>query len=165
VYNHKLEGVNITVLLLFVSHNLRVYYLISTIGVLKLMSISDEGVNDQSVKEKINELRTKYPVFTAVLERIPIMDLNEVVSVMVLVDPVRSVLKTHATRLTFIGENKELDQMIEDGIKELRTKHAVLAGILERIHKMDLRETAVGLLGIDAIESLLKLRALVILAS
>jgi len=135
------------------------------IGVLKLMSISDEDVNDQSVKEKINELRTKYPVFTAVLERIPIMDLNEVVSVMVLVDPVRSVLKTHATRLTFIGENKELDQMIENGIKELRTKHAVLAGILERIHKMDLRETAVGLLGIDAIESLLKLRALVILAS
>jgi hypothetical protein len=26
--------------------------------VLKLMSISDEDVNDQSVKEKINELRT-----------------------------------------------------------------------------------------------------------
>jgi hypothetical protein len=135
------------------------------IGILKLMSISDEDVTDQSVKEKINELRTKYPVFTAVLERIPIMDLNEVVSVMVLVDPVRSVLKTHATRLTFIGENKELDQMIEEKINELRTKYAVLAGILERIHKMDLRETAVGLLGIDAIESLLKLRALVILAS
>jgi hypothetical protein len=129
------------------------------------MSISDEDANDQSVKEKINELRTKYPVFTAVLERIPIMDLNKVVGVMVLVDPVRSVLMTHATRLTFIGENKELDQMIEEKINELRTKYAVLASILERIHKMDLRETAVGLLGIDAIESLLKLRALVILAS
>ena len=129
------------------------------------MSISEEDVSDQNVKEKINELRTKYPVFTAILERIPIMDLNEVVTVMVLVDPVRSVLKTHATRLTFIGENKELDQMIEDGIKELKTKHAILAGILERIHKMDLKETAVGLLGIDAMESLLKLRMLVILAS
>jgi hypothetical protein len=129
------------------------------------MSISDEDVSDQTVKEKINELRTKYPIFTAILERIPIMDLNEVVSVMVLVDPVRSVLKTHATRLTFIGENKELDQMIEDKINKLRTKHAVLAGVLERIHKMDLRETALGLLGIDAMESLLKLRTLVILAS
>ena len=129
------------------------------------MSISEEDVSDQNVKEKINELRTKYPVFTAILERIPIMDLNEVVTVMVLVDPVRSVLKTHATRLTFIGENKELDQMIEKGINELRTKHAALAGVLERIHKMDLRETAIGLLGIDAMESLLKLRALVILAS
>jgi hypothetical protein len=129
------------------------------------MSISDEDVSDQRVKEKINDLRTKYPIFTAILERIPIMDLNEVVSVMVLVDPVRSVLKTHATRLTFIGENKELDQMIEDKINELRTKHAVLAGVLERIYKMDLRETAIGLLGIDAMESLLKLRTLVILAS
>ena len=128
------------------------------------MSISDEDVSDQTVKEKINELRTKYPIFTAILERIPIMDLK-VVSVMVLVDPVRSVLKTHATRLTFIGENKELDKLIEDGINELRTKHAVLAGVLERIHKMDLRETALGLLGIDAMESLLKLRTLVILAS
>ena len=129
------------------------------------MSISDEDVSDKRVKEKINELRTKYPVFTGILERIPIMDLNEVVSVMVLVDPVREVLKTHATRLTLIGDDKELDQFIEDKINELRTKYAALAGVLERIHKMDLRETAIGLLGIDAMESLLKLRALVILAS
>jgi hypothetical protein len=40
------------------------------------MSISDEDVSDQRVKEKINDLRTKYPVFTAILERIPIIDLN-----------------------------------------------------------------------------------------
>ena len=129
------------------------------------MSISDKDASHEKVKEQTNELRSKYPIFTAILERIPIMDLNEVVSVMVLIDPVRSVVKTHATRLTFIGENKELDKFIEDGINELRTKHAVLAGVLERIHKMDLRETAIMLLGIDAMESLLKLRALVILAS
>ena len=110
-------------------------------------------------------MRAKYPIFTAILERIPDMDLKEVVSILVLVDPVRSVLKTHATRLTFIGEDKEPDQMIEDGINKLRTKYATLAGILERIHKMDLKETAIGLLGIDAMESLLKLRMLVILAS
>ena len=129
------------------------------------MSISDKDASHEKVKEQTNELRSKYPIFTAILERIPVMDLNEVVSVMVLIDPVRSVVKTHATRLTFIGENKELDKLIEDGINELRTKHAVLAGVLERIHKMDLRETAIMLLGIDAMESLLKLRALVILAS
>ena len=129
------------------------------------MSISDKDASHEKVKEQTNELRSKYPIFTAILERIPIMDLNEVVSVMVLIDPVKSVVKTHATRLTFIGENKELDKLIEDGINELRTKHAVLAGVLERIHKMDLRETAIMLLGIDAMESLLKLRALVILAS
>jgi len=80
-------------------------------------------------------------------------------------EPVRSVLRTHATRLSFIGEDKELDQVIEQKINELRTKYATLAGILERIHKMDLKETAGGMLGIDAMESLLKLRMLVILAS
>ena len=129
------------------------------------MTTSDENASDQKVKEQSDELRSKYPIFTAILERIPDMDLKEVVSVLVLVDPVRSVLKSHATRLTFIGEDKELDQMIENGINELRTKYATLAGILERIHKMDLKDTAVGLLGIDAMESLLKLRMLVILAS
>ena len=129
------------------------------------MSISEKDVSDKSVKEKTNELRGKYPIFTAILERIPDMDLKEVVSVLVLVEPVRSVLKTHATRLSFIGEDKALDQMVEEKINELRAKYASLAGILERFQKMDLKETATGLLGIDAMESLLKLRMLVILAS
>ena len=129
------------------------------------MSTSEKDVSDRNVKEKTNELRTKYPIFTAILERIPDMDLKEVIIVLLLVDPVRSVLKTHATRLSFIGEDKALDQMVEEMINELKKKHAVLAGILERIHKMDLNETAIGLLGIDAMESLLKLRMLVILAS
>jgi len=129
------------------------------------MSTSKEDVSNQSVKEQTNELRAKYPIFTAVLESIPDMDLKEVVSILVLVDPVRSVLKTHATRLSFIGEDKALDQMVEEKISELKKKHATLAGILERIHNMDLKETAVGLLGIDAMESLLKLRMLAILAS
>jgi hypothetical protein len=52
------------------------------------MSISEKDVSDQSVKEKTDELRTKYPIFTAILERIPEMHLKEVVSVLVLVDPV-----------------------------------------------------------------------------
>jgi hypothetical protein len=129
------------------------------------MSISEKDVSDKSVKEKTNELRAKYPIFTAILERIPDMDLKEVVSILVLADPVRSVLKTHATRLSFIGKDKALDQMVEEKINELKKKHASLAGILERIHKMDLKETAIGLLGINAMESLLKLRMLVILAS
>ena len=129
------------------------------------MSVSNIDASDQKVKEQANEMRTKYPIFTAVLEKIPEMDLKEVVSVLVLVEPVRSVLRTHATRLSFIGENKELDQVIEQKLRELKTKYATLAGILERIHKMDLKETAGGLLGIDAMESLLKLRMLVILAS
>jgi hypothetical protein len=61
--------------------------------------------------------------------------------------------------------NKELEQIIEQKLSELKTKYATLAGILERIHKMDLKDTAGGLLGIDAMESLLKLRMLVVLTS
>ena len=129
------------------------------------MSISEIDVSDQKVKEKTDKARTKYPIFTAILERIPVMDLKEVISVLVLVDPVRSVLKTRATRLSFIGEDKAIDQMVEEKVNELRAQYATLAGVLERIHNMDLKETAIGLLGIDTMESLLKLRALVILGS
>ena len=129
------------------------------------MSVSEKDASDVTVKEKSNELRTKYPIFTAILENMPNMDLKEVVSLMVLVDPVRSILKTHAMRLTFIGEDKALDQIVEQQISEIRTKHSALAGVLERIHNMDLEETATGLLGIDAMESLLKLRTLVILGT
>jgi hypothetical protein len=129
------------------------------------MGISETDVNDKSIKEKTNELRTKYPIFIAIQERIPDMDLKEAVSILVLVDPVRTVLKTHAMRLSFIGEDKALDQIVEEKINELRTKQPTLSGILERFHKMDLKETAIGLLGIDAMEALLKLRMLLILAS
>ena len=129
------------------------------------MSTSDKNASHQKVKEQTDELRTKYPIFTAVLERLLDMDLKEVVTVLVLVEPVRQILRTHATRLTFIGENKELDKFIEENIGELKTKYPTLGGILERIHKMDLKETAAGLLAIDAMESLLKLKMLVTLAS
>jgi len=129
------------------------------------MTTTNENASHHKVKEQSDDLRTKYPIFTAILERIPDMDLKEVVSLLVIVDPVRSLLKTHATRLTFIGEDKNLDQIIEESINQLRTKHALLAGILERIHKMDLKDTAVGLLGIDAMESLLKLKMLLLVTS
>jgi hypothetical protein len=47
------------------------------------------------------------------VERIPLTDLKEVVSLLSLIDPVRSVLKTHATKLSLICEDKEVDQMVE----------------------------------------------------
>ncbi|MGB8934154.1 MAG: hypothetical protein WCC17_03500 [Candidatus Nitrosopolaris sp.] len=129
------------------------------------MSFSDKDVSHQKVQERINELRTKYPLFTAILERIPAMDLKEVVSVMLLVDSARWLLKAHAMKLSLIEEDKLNDQMIEEKIKELRTKYALLAAVLERIHNMDLKETTIALFGIDGMESMLKLRTLVILGS
>ncbi|HXX95657.1 MAG TPA: hypothetical protein VEL11_00890 [Candidatus Bathyarchaeia archaeon] len=129
------------------------------------MIFSDKHVNDQKVEENINEMRRKYPLYTAILERIPAMDLKEVVSVMLLADGVRWLLKTHAMKLSLIGEDKVTDQMVQEKINELKTKYASLASVVERIRNMDLKETTIGLFGIDAMESLLKLRALVILAS
>jgi hypothetical protein len=129
------------------------------------MSFSEKDVSMQKVEEESNEMRRKYPLYTAILEKIPDMDLKEVVSVMMLVDGVRWLLKTHAMKLSLIGEDKVTDQMVQEKINEIRTKYASLAGVLERIHNMDLKETTIGLFGIDAMESLLKLRALVILAS
>ncbi len=64
-----------------------------------------------------------------------------------------------------ISDEDISDKRVKEKINELSTQYAALAGVLERIHKMDLRETAIGLLGINAMESLLKLRTLVILAS
>lgn len=132
---------------------------------LNLMSVSEKDVSDQKVQERINELRTKYPLFTAVLERIPYMDLREVVSVMLLVDGVKWLLKIRAMRLTLIEEDKVSDKMVEEKINELRTKYALFAAILERIHNMDLKETTIAMFAIDGMESLLKIRALVILGS
>jgi len=130
-----------------------------------VMSFSEKDVSKQKVEEETNELMRKYPLYTAILEKIPDMDLKEVVSIMVLVDGVRWLLKTHAMKLSLIGEDKVTDQMVQEKINEIRKKYASLAGVLERIHNMDLKETTIGLFGIDAMESLLKLRALVILAS
>ena len=130
-----------------------------------MMSFSEKDVSKQKVEEETNELMRKYPLYTAILEKIPDMDLKEVVSIMVLVDGVRWLLKTHAMKLSLIGEDKVTDQMVQEKINEIRKKYASLAGVLERIHNMDLKETTIGLFGIDAMESLLKLRALVILAS
>lgn len=57
-----------------------------------------------------------------ILERIPSMDLREVVSVMLLVDGVRWLLKIRAMRLSLIEEDKVSDQMVEEKINELRIK-------------------------------------------
>jgi len=129
------------------------------------MSVSDKEISKEKVDERVDEMRKKYPLYTAVLERIPDMDLKEVVTIMFVVDGVRWVLKAHAVKLSLIGDDKVTDQMVEEKISEIKAQYASLGSVLERIHNMDLKETIIALLGIDGMESLLKLRALVIIAS
>ena len=67
-------------------------------------------------------------------------------------------------KLSLIGDDNVTDQMVEEKISEIRTKHPILASVLDRIHNMDLKETTIGLFGIDAMESLLKLRAVILVS-
>ena len=129
------------------------------------MSISKDDVSHQKVEQKINELKTKYPIATAILERIPSMDLKEVVSVILLADGVRWLLKVRAMRLISM-EDKDVDeQKVQQKINDLRTNYPLAAAILERVHNMDLKETTTVMFIVDGLELLLRIRAMLILQS
>lgn len=129
------------------------------------MSISKDDVSHQKVEQKINELKTRYPIATAILERIPSMDLKEVVSVILLADGVRWLLKVRAMRLISM-EDKDVDeQKVQQKINDLRTNYPLAAAILERVHNMDLKETTTVMFIVDGLEVLLRIRAMLILQS
>jgi hypothetical protein len=129
------------------------------------MSISKDDVSHQKVEQKINELKTRYPIATAILERIPSMDLKEVVSVILLADGVRWLLKVRAMRLISM-EDKDVDeQKVQQKINDLRTNYPLAAAILERVHNMDLKETTTAMFIVDGLELLLRIRAMLILQS
>ena len=129
------------------------------------MSISEDDVSHQNVQQKINELKTKYPIATAILERIPSMDLKEVVSVILLADGVRWLLKVRAMRLISM-EDKDVDeQKVQQKINDLRTNYPLAAAILERLHDMDLKETTTAMFIVDGLDLLLRIRAMLILQS
>jgi hypothetical protein len=129
------------------------------------MSISEDDVSHQKMQQKINELKTKYPIATAILERIPSMDLKEVVSVILLADGVRWLLKVRAMRLISM-EDKDVDeQKVQHKIKDLRTNYPLAAAILERLHNMDLKETTTAMFIVDGLDLLLRIRAMLILQS
>jgi predicted DNA-binding protein (UPF0278 family) len=129
------------------------------------MSISEDDVSHQNVQQKINELKTKYPIATAILERIPSMDLKEVVSVILLADGVRWLLKVRAMRLISM-EDKDVDeQKVQQKITDLRTNYPLAAAILERLHNMDLKETTTAMFIVDGLDLLLRIRAMLILQS
>ena len=129
------------------------------------MSISEDDVSHQNVQQKINELKTKYPIATAILERIPSMDLKEVVSVILLADGVRWLLKVRAMRLISMGDKDVDEQKVQHKIKDLRTNYPLAAAILERLHNMDLKETTTAMFIVDGLDLLLRIRAMLILQS
>lgn len=137
------------------------------------MSFSDEDVSEERIKRSINDWRTKYPLASALFDKIPTMDLEEVVGTMFLVDAVKRLVKMRALRLS-VPEGKEpldmlddklSDEKVEEKIVGLKSRHPTAGGILERIHHMDLKEATMAMFALDSMEELLKVRAALIQAS
>ena len=73
------------------------------------------------------------------------------------VDALEVLLKVHGMRE---ARRKALtDEMTENIVKELTTKHPVLAVVIERAHQMDLKETFASLIVVDALKRILKIHA------
>ena len=126
------------------------------------MSFSDEVVSEERIKRSVNDWRTKYPLASAIFDKIPTMDLGEVVGTMYLVDVVKKLVKMRPLDLL---DDKLSDQKVEEKINGLKNRYPTAAGILERIHHMDLKEATIAMFALDSMESLLKAKAALILPS
>jgi hypothetical protein len=113
---------------------------------------------EYDIPELIDELRTNYPLVSAILDKVPEMDLEEAGTLVLLVDGVRWLGKMHALRLLKMEDKTVTDKMMQVKTDEIRAKHPLLAAILDRIHQMNLKETYTGLLVLDALEHILKAR-------
>ena len=104
------------------------------------MSFSDEDVSEERIKRSVNDWRTKYPLASAIFDKIPTMDLGEVVGTMYLVDVVKRMVKMRALRLSMeegkepldLLDDKLSDQKVEEKINGLKNRFPTAAGILER---------------------------------
>ena len=114
--------------------------------------------DEYDIPELIDELRTNYPLVSAILDKVPEMDLEEAGTLVLLVDGVRWLGKMHALRLLNMEDKTVTDKMMQVKTDEIRAKHPLLAAILDRIHQMSLKETYTGLLVLDALEHILKAR-------
>lgn len=137
------------------------------------MSFSDEDVSQERINRSVKDWGTKYPLASAIFDKIPSMDAEEVVGTMFLVDGVKRLVKMRALRLS-VAEGKEpldmlddklSDSKVEEKINWLKSRYPTAAGILERIHHMDLKEATMAMFALDSMETLLKARAAVIQGS
>jgi diphthamide biosynthesis methyltransferase len=85
------------------------------------------------------------------------MDLKETVNAVLVIDALEALLKVHAMREA--RGTALSDETAANIVKELKPKHPILAAVIERGHKMDLKETFAALIVIDALKRLLKIHA------
>jgi len=63
------------------------------------VSFTEENVSHERIQRSVKGWKTKYPLAAEIFDKIPSMDLEEVVRVMILSEGVRSLLKIHAMNL------------------------------------------------------------------
>ena len=103
------------------------------------MLIVEKGITNEMVQEKIKELKPIHPELAQVAETIHEMDLKKTVNTILVVDALEILLKVHAMRE---ARGKALtDEMAEHVVKELGLRIQSYAAIIERGHRMDLKET------------------------
>lgn len=119
--------------------------------------------DEYDIPELMDELRTNYPLVSAILDKVPEMELEEAGTLVLLVDGVRWLGKMHALRLLRMEDKTVTDEMIQTKANEIRAKHPLLANILDRIRQMNLKETYTGMLVLDALEHILKARQVEVL--
>ena len=83
------------------------------------------------------------------------MDLKKTVNTILVVDALEVLLKVHG--MCDARGIALTDEMAEHVVQELRPKHSVLAAVIERGHQMDLKETFVALIVVDALKEVRKL--------
>jgi hypothetical protein len=73
-----------------------------------------------------------------------------------LVDGVRWLGKMRTLRLLSMQDKTVTNEMMQVKTNELRTKHRLLANILDRVLQISHKETFIGLLVLNALEHILK---------
>ena len=121
------------------------------------MLIVEKAITNEMVEEKIKELKPIHSELAQVAETIHEMDLKETVNAILVIDTLEALLKVHAMREA--RGTAITDEMAEQIVKELKPKHPVLAAVIERGHRTDLKETVAALIVIDALKRFLKIHA------
>lgn len=121
------------------------------------MLIVEKGISNEAVQEKIKALHTIHPELAQVAETIHQMDLKTTVNTILVVDALEVLLKVHGMREA--RGSALSDETAAHIVRELRPKHPILASVIERGHRMDLKETFAALIVVDALKRILKIHA------
>ena len=66
---------------------------------LRLLSMEDKAVTDGVIQSKINEIKTKYPLLAAILDKIHHMNLKETYTGLLVLDALEHILKARQVQI------------------------------------------------------------------